>query len=227
MNRLEWLKEKRREAEERYGTLWAPRYAEEFGLYPNATHQTFMHKFLDLLRQPGTVLDAACGAGRYVPMLLEKGHKVLGIDQAQGMLSRAKALFPAIQIDKMGLQEMSYREVFDGVICMDAIEHVSPEDWPLVLRNLQQALKDQGYLYFTVEMGDASEIQAAFIKAQETGVPAVLGELPDEDVYHYYPPVQQVKDWIYQEEFDLLNEGEGDLYRHYIVRKSSRKTQSS
>jgi hypothetical protein len=55
MNRSDWLKEKRREAEERYDTLWAPLYGEKWGVYSNATHQQFIQKFLSLLPQPSTI----------------------------------------------------------------------------------------------------------------------------------------------------------------------------
>ena len=48
-------------------------------------------------------------------------------------------------------------EAFDGVICMDTVEHVFPEDWPLVLSNFHRALTPQGYLFFTVEIAAESE----------------------------------------------------------------------
>jgi cyclopropane fatty-acyl-phospholipid synthase-like methyltransferase len=219
MDRTSWLREKRREAEERYSTLWAPLYWEEFGLYPNETHQQFMREFIDLLPQNSVVLDAASGAGRYLPFLLEKGYSVTATDQSAGMLARAKEKFPGVQFEKVGLQEIAYQEMFDGATCMDAMEHVGPEDWPLVLSNFHRALKQQGYLYFTVEMMDEAEIQAAFTRGQELGLPVVYGELADEEVYHYYPSLEQVQEWLQQAGFVLQQEGEGDLYHHFIVRK--------
>jgi SAM-dependent methyltransferase len=221
MDRSEWLREKRRETEELYTTIWAPLYGDQFGLYANTTHQHFMRRFLDLLPQPGRILDAGCGAGRYVPMLLEKGHTVLGMDQSQGMLTRLKTFFPALQVEKIGLQEMPYQDKFDGAICMDAMEHVCPEDWPLVLRNFHRALKPHAYLYFTVEIAEADEVQQAFTSAQAAGLPVVYGEWMNDDVYHYYPSIPQVKDWLRQAGFDLTLEGEGDGYHHLIVHKPS------
>lgn len=221
MDRSDWLIEMRREAEERYDTLWAPLYGEKWGVYSNATHQQFLQKLLSLLPQHSTILDAACGAGRYVSMLLEKGHTVLGIDQSQGMLSRAKATFPTVQMEKVGLQEVFYDEVFDGAICMDAMEHVFPEDWMLVLSNFYRALKPHGYLYFTVETADTNEIKEAFIRGQQLGLPLVFGEWADGDVYHYYPPMEQVKEWIQQAGLELMEEGEGNGYHHFVMRKAS------
>ena len=172
MERIKWLREMRRECEEQYDTVWAPLYAEgKSGVYSNATHQLFIHEFLSVLPSSSRILDAACGAGRYLPYLLEKEHSILGIDQSQGMLASARAKYPGVQFEKVGLQEMSYREVFDGAICMDAMENTPPEDWPLVLGNFHRALKPHGVLYFTaetVENANESEIRQAFERAQQS-----------------------------------------------------------
>ena len=106
MNRTTWLKEMRRDCEEQYDIRWAPFYGEKWGLYSNETHQQFIQEFLRFLPRNSMVLDAACGAGRYIPYLLEKEHSVMGIDQSQGMLAKAKDKYPGVQFEKMGLQEM-------------------------------------------------------------------------------------------------------------------------
>jgi len=222
MDRATWLKEMQRECEEKYDG-YAPLYWDEYGLYNNATHQHFIQKLLSLLPQPSSILDAACGAGRYLPFLLEKGHSILGIDQSQGMLTRTKEKFPTVPLEKVGLQEMAYQAAFDGVICMDAMENVPPEDWMLVLGNFHQALKPRGYLYFTaetIENLEENEIGEAFEKAQVAGLPVVYGENPDEDVYHYHPTNQQVREWIQKAGFEILKEANGEIwYFHILVRK--------
>lgn len=225
MDRSDWLKEQRSETEVRYDAIWAPLYGEKWGLYSNAAHQEFIRKLLSLLSPRSHVLDAACGAGRYMPMLLDGGCQVVGIDQSEGMLSRLKLKYPEIQVEKVGLQEMYFHEVFEAAICMDAMEHVCPEDWPIVLGNFHRALKLQGYLYFTVEIADQDEIAKAFHRGQEMGFPIVYGEYAreytDEDVYHYYPAIQQVKGWLQQAGFVLIEEGSGDGYHHCVVRKTA------
>ncbi len=223
MNRAAWLKDMRRDCEVQYDG-YAPLYGDQIGLYSNAAHRDFLQGFLGLLPPKGMVLDAACGAGRYLPFLLEQGHSVIGIDQSQGMLARAQERFPGVRFEKIGLQEMAYRGVFDGAICMDAMENVCPEDWPLVLGNFQRALKPHGYLYFTaetIENADEDEIQQAFERAQQAGLPVVYGEWPDEEVYHYHPTNQQVKEWAQQAGFAILREGNGEIwYYHLLLRKA-------
>jgi SAM-dependent methyltransferase len=221
MDRISWLRERRREAEERYDELWAPLYSEKWGVYPNITHQQFIQKFISLLPQNSIILDAACGAGRYLPPLLERGHTIIGMDQSQGMLASAKAKFPEVQFEKVGLQEMPYQEVFDGAICMDAMEHVCPEDWTLILSNFHRALKHHGFLYFTVEIAAETEVKAAFDRGRQLGLPIVYGEWADQDdVYHYYPSLEQVREWVQQAGLVILEEGEGDGYHHFLIRNA-------
>jgi SAM-dependent methyltransferase len=222
MNRTDWLKQIRRETEERYTTIWAPFYGEKWGLYENTVHREFLQKLLGFLPEHAAVLDAACGAGRYFPMLLEADCAVIGIDQSRGMVARAKFLHPDVQVEVIGLQEMDYQETFDGVICMDAMEHIFPEDWPVVLHNFHRALKSKGYLYFTLEIATENDIKQAFDRAQQAGLPAVYGEIQGDDVYHYYPSIPQVKEWLSETGFDLLDEKrDGTWYHHILVRKTS------
>ena len=222
MDRITWLREMRRDCEEQYdreSTL----YDEQGGVYSNIAHQQFIQEFLGFLPPNSHVLDAPCGTGRYLPFLLEKGHSLVGIDQSQGMLERAKAKFPTVQFEKMGLQEMAFQEVFDGAICMDAMENVPPEDWSLVLNNFHRALKPHGYFYFTaetIENANEEEIKQAFERAQQAGLPVVYGEYPDEEVYHYHPTGQQVREWTQQAGFEILKDGDGEIwYYHILLRK--------
>ena len=222
MDRITWLREMRRDCEEQYDRESAL-YDEQGGVYSNITHQQFIQEFLSFLPPNSKVLDAPCGTGRYLPFLLEKGHSLVGIDQSHGMLERAKIKFPTVQFEKMGLQEMAFQEVFEGAICMDAMENVPPEDWPLVLNNFHRALKPHSYFYFTAETlenANALEIQQAFERAQQAGLPVVYGEYPDEEVYHYHPTRQQVREWTQQAGFEILKDGDGEIwYYHILVRK--------
>jgi len=241
MERAEWLKQMREKAEALYDHF-SPGYWVKFGLYANETHREYLQKFLERVPPRSTLLSAACGAGRYDGMLLEAGHSVLGIDQSEGMLARARERFPEVQYKKMGLQEIDFQEAFDGIICMDAMEHVCPEDWPGVLRRVQEALKPGGVSYFTADLGEADDLEAAYERAKALGLPAVFGEvadkvddayeqmvasgagavpfeLADAAVYHYHPALEQVRAWIGQAGLAIEEEGTGNGYEHFVVRK--------
>jgi SAM-dependent methyltransferase len=241
VERAEWLKQMRDMTEVLYDHV-APEYWGNFGLYENEAHQEYLRKFIDKLDRGRSVLSAACGAGRYDGMLLEAGHRVTGIDQSAGMLARAKEQFPQARYQKMGLQEMDFHEAFDGAICMDALEHVCPEDWPGIMKRFRDALKPGGLLYFTVEVPDAEEVKASYERAKAMGLPVVFGELADEvaasyervkaldsqevqgeledvTVYHYYPSTDQVREWIEQAGLVIEEKGTGNGYDHYVVRR--------
>ena len=219
MDRFAWLREKRRLTEERMDTLFAPIYDADWGVSIAPAHQRFFVRFLGLCPAGALILDAACGTGKYWPLILASGRTVLGIDQSQEMLKRAHAKNPEVATEKVGLQEMSYQEAFAGACCMDAMEFIFPEDWLLVLSNLHRALLPGGPLYFTVEIADEQAIAQAFAAGQEMGLPVVYGEWAHEGGYHYYPRIEQVRAWIDQANFELIDEAEDDEYHHFLVHK--------
>src|SRR5215472_1139276 len=118
MERSTWLKEKRRVAEARYNTLHAGSYDQNWG-HINASHRSFLQRFLTFCTPGGTILDAACGTGKYWSLILDSGRSVVGIDQSEQMLLRANSKFPQVRTEKMGLQEINFVEEFDGIICVD------------------------------------------------------------------------------------------------------------
>jgi SAM-dependent methyltransferase len=182
MERAEWLKQMRDRAEALYDHF-SPFYWVRFGLGVNETHQAYLQSFLGRMPPHSTLLSAACGAGRFDGILLEAGHSVVGTDQSAGMLARARERFPEVRYQKMGLQEMDFQEAFDGAICIDAMEHVCPEDWPGILRAFREALKPGGVLYFTFwprELAGPEKVEGAYEQAKAQGLPVVFGEVVDQ-----------------------------------------------
>ena len=239
MERAEWLKQMQSRAEALYDRF-SPRYWVTWGLGENETHQQYLQKFLKRVVPGGAILSAACGAGRYDGLLLDAGHPVIGIDQSAGVLARAKEHFPEVRYEKMALQDMHFWEMFDGIICMDAMEHIPPEDYPGILRGFQEALKPGGVLYFTADREEEPDfdLKAYYERAKASGLPVVFGEVVDEAafeqameqtevsdeltdraVYHYYPPLEKVREWIDQAGLTIEEEGAGSGFHHFVVRK--------
>jgi len=237
MERAEWLKQMRDMAETLYDHYSAQSRI-ELGTYHDM-HLKYLQKFLERVPPCSALLSAACGAGRFDGMLLEAGHSVVGIDQSAGMLARAREHFPEARYEKIGLQEMDFREEFDGAICMDAMEHICPEDWPVILRGFQAALKPGGVLYFTFwprELAGTDKVEESYKRAKRQGLPVVFGEVADqveeayeramvsgeatdESVYHYCPSLEQVRTWLEQAGLAIEEEGAGKWYEHFLVRK--------
>ena len=223
MDRQTWLRERRQTAEERHDTIHAFTYDEHYGEI-GPTHRRFVTDLVEGCPPGGTVLDAACGTGKYFAMVLDAGRRVVGIDQSTGMLARARARFPAVPLERVGLQELAFDGGFDAVMCIDAMENIPPEDWPRVLAGLRRALRPGGRLYLTVEEPDPADLERAQADALARGLPVVPGELAEEGAgYHYYPSRQQVGGWL--EEAGLVVEAEarsdedgGYGYLHLLTR---------
>jgi SAM-dependent methyltransferase len=241
MERSEWLILMRKRTEVLYD-CFSSRYWVTWGLDTEETHRHYLQIFLERVTPYGTILSAACGAGRFDGMLLEAGHSVVGIDQSAGVLASAKEHFPEVKYQKMALHEMNFQETFDGIICMDAMEHICPEDYPGILLGFQNALKPGGVLYFTADREEEPDfdLQMHFEQGKALGLPMVYGEVADETafelamamaqmdvpdeltdraVYHYYPPLKKVREWIDQAGFEVEKEGAGSGFHHFVVRK--------
>ncbi len=246
MERAEWLKHMRSMAEKMYD-YYSPGYPNVFGNYQNESQRAFIQKLLDRLDPGGTILSAACGAGRYDGFLLDAGFHVVGTDQSAGMLEQACRQYPQARYEKVSLQEMDFHDVFEGAICMDAMEHICPEDWPGILSRFAQALKPGGLLYFNsdpLEQCEPAELQEAYQQAKDMGLPVVYGEVAhkvdssyeraqergqgetfqpgdaeDSSVYHYHPPLAQIHAWLDQTDFAIEEEGDGSSYHHILARK--------
>src|SRR2546429_9908916 len=114
---------------------------------------------------------------------------------------------------------MHFTGAFNGMICVDAMEFVFPEDWPLVLANFHRALKAKEHLYFTVEITSGEELRSAFIAGKKLGLPLVEGEFAHEGGYHNYPSIDKVRKGTQEEQFVILAKVEKDEYNHFLFVK--------
>jgi SAM-dependent methyltransferase len=223
--RRAWLRDLRR-VDERQENDLAGDFDVQWGEI-EPMHHAFVGRFLSRLPPDGRVLDAACGTGKYFPTVLASGRRLLGVDHAGALLAKAAAKFPQVPTEQRDLQELPYRGEFDGVLCMDAMEFVPPEDWPPVLEQFHRALRPRGWLYLTVELAPDDRVRAANQAARRSGLPVVDGEViwegPD-GYYHHYPDIQQVRAWLADAGFTIDEDAEGPwheegyAYHHVLAR---------
>ena len=168
------------------------------------------------------MLDAACGTGKYFGMVLDAGRRVVGTDQSTGMLARAWARFPAVPVERVGLQELAFDGEFDAVMCIDAMENVPPEDWPRVLGNLRRALAPGGHLYLTVEEVDHADLDRCWPTPppRAAGGPGRGGRARAPATTT--PSREQVGSWLEEGMLAVVAEeysaGDGYGYLHLLVR---------
>jgi SAM-dependent methyltransferase len=223
-DRASWLLQLRRENEAQEQAL-ADDFDERWGEIDD-THRRFVERFCSLLPPGGWVLDAACGTGKYFGIVSGSGRSVVGVDHTQGYLDAAGAKHPQIPTEKHDLQDLPFEERFDGVMCVDAMEFVPPEEWPIVLERFRRALRPDGWLYLTVELAPDDEVRAANEETRAAGFPVVDGEViwhdPD-PYYHHYPSMDRVRAWLAHAGLALVDElegpwDEGYAYRHVLAR---------
>jgi SAM-dependent methyltransferase len=222
VDRQSWLRERRQTAEERHDAIHAFTYDDQYGEI-GPTHRRFVADLIGRCPPDGTILDAACGTGKYFAMVMDAGRRVVGTDQSSGMLAKARSRFPAVPTEKVGLQELSFDAEFDAVMCVDAMENISPEDWPRVVGNLRRAVRPGGHLYLTVEQVDEQELDRVFAEAAARGLPVVRGEDAGEGAgYHYYPAPEQVTTWLGEAGLAVVAQGyspgDGYGYLHLLTR---------
>ena len=87
--------------------------------------QPIVWSLLDPL-PPGVVVDAACGTGRHAQHLAERGWTVIGVDQSEPMLSRARAKLPEARFEVAQLTALPVENgSADAVVCALALTHLT------------------------------------------------------------------------------------------------------
>jgi len=95
--------------------------------------------------EPGTVLDAACGTGRYSARLAARGHHVIGVDQSDAMLAIARRKLPQATFCRGDLRSLPVDDdSVDAVVCALALVHLS--DLSAALAEFRRVLRPGGRL---------------------------------------------------------------------------------
>jgi SAM-dependent methyltransferase len=216
-DRRSFIAERRRAAAYRFDVLHSPSYDENWGAI-SPSHAAFVGRLTTLIRPGGDVLDAACGTGKYWPALLAAGLQVTGTDQSAGMLSQAWRKHPAVSTRVLALQDLAgaedLRGRFDGLLCVDALECLAPEDWPGAVAGLAATLKPRRPAYVTVEVADGP----LPTPADPRQVPGEHFEGGDSG-YHYYPALAQARRWLTDSGFAIQDEQEADFYWHFLMER--------
>lgn len=126
-------------------TKIAGKYHKQRSLYPN---KYLLLKFMKHLPKNSRVLDLGCGAG--VPIskfLIDNGHKVTGIDFAQGMLRLARKNVPKARFLRMDITKLKFNQnSFDCAVSFYAIIHVPREKHSKIYKNLHKILKNNAVI---------------------------------------------------------------------------------
>ena len=105
-------------------------------------------------RRGESILDAACGTGKYTIEFADAGADVVGVDNSQGMLDRAMDKYPQLTFRFADLSErLPFGDAsFDKVNCAQALKHLADLSAPL--SEFARVLRPSGALVFSVTHPD-------------------------------------------------------------------------
>jgi len=135
--------------------IWDELYREETNLHPI---QDFISELIEIFRKSNvqTVLDLACGSGKYLLHLLENGFNMFGLDISKEAIKitenllKDKALNAELAIGSM-FERLPYNnDFFDAVICIRALNHGTIEQIQQCIKEIERVLKSVGLIFITV-----------------------------------------------------------------------------
>lgn len=131
--------------------------------------------------QDCSVLDVACGTGRYLERLLERGHRVAGADMSVPMLKYAVERTGGhprlLSVQAADAARLPFGDdEFDGITCIRLYQRVPTTDRVEMLREVRRVARDWAILFFgmsTPWLQVRQRIRSLFIKGRENNPNAV------------------------------------------------------
>lgn len=113
--------------------------------------RAYIDAFLDGLPAPSSILDLGCGTGRPIgEYILAQRHHLTGVDQAAALLDLARARFPSGRWINSTIEGFATGEMFDGIVCWDALFHIDRPLHATLLTRFASMLGRGGRLMLTV-----------------------------------------------------------------------------
>ncbi|WP_447980118.1 class I SAM-dependent methyltransferase [Candidatus Nitrospira bockiana] len=104
--------------------LIAEKWSRERGL-SGFREKPYVDRFLDLVEPGAHLLDLGCGTGTPIARyLLDRGHRVTGVDSSREMLRLARMNCPEADLIAGDLSAIDLSHRYDGIVAWDSIFHV-------------------------------------------------------------------------------------------------------
>ncbi|MBO4457878.1 MAG: class I SAM-dependent methyltransferase [Butyrivibrio sp.] len=115
-------------------------------------------KFISLLPDNASVLDAGCGSGRDSKFFLAEGFYVTAFDASEEMCKRASQYLNQ-EVLMMKFQDVTYDNVFDGIWACASLLHVPMGELPGTMLKMHAALKLGGVIYASFKYGNGPKMR--------------------------------------------------------------------
>jgi cyclopropane fatty-acyl-phospholipid synthase-like methyltransferase len=112
---------------------------------------SYVDKILEGLPAGAKVLDFGCGTGNPIAKhIVERGFRVVGIDQSKALLEIAKTVVPNAKFIHADMIEMSLTEKFAAIVAWDSVFHVERKHHSSIYHKLADSLESGGRLLLSV-----------------------------------------------------------------------------
>jgi SAM-dependent methyltransferase len=136
-------------------------------------------RFLPRIPTGGHILDAGCGSGRDARAFVGRGYRVTAFDASPELADLASG-YIGQELLVMRLEDVDWRETFDGVWACASLLHVRYPALPEVMLRLGHALKPGGVLYASFKYGQGMREHNGrlFTDLDEAGLDTLLARVP-------------------------------------------------
>lgn len=189
-------------------------YADNAQSFFDNTYDKEMHliyqKFLPLIPEHGSILDAGCGSGRDSRHFLSKGYSVTAFDASKEMTELA-SVYIAQEVQCLTFDMVDKPKTYDAIWAAASLLHLPYSKLPETLTHLSKALKKGGLFYASFKYG-ADEYQ----KEGRHFTP--LNENQTEALFDNIPSLQLLTVWLSD---DVRQERKGQKWLNLLARKGN------
>ncbi len=136
-------------------------------------------RFLPLLEDRSTILDAGCGSGRDALAFAKLGYSVTAFDASPALVALAEQHIGQ-PVQCLRFQDLTWQSEFGGIWACASLLHVPSAELPDVIARLRAALKPGGILYasFKYGSGEREHRGRRFTDLDEPGLAGLLDQVP-------------------------------------------------
>ena len=109
-------------------------------------------RFLSLLSDGASILDAGCGSGRDSLAFKKLGYKVKAFDASSAMVQATKSL-AEVPVYQTTFQSAKFETLFNGIWACASLLHVPKRELSKVFDNLAAHLENDGIIYASFKYG--------------------------------------------------------------------------
>lgn len=106
-------------------------------------------------------LDVGCGTGRWTRLLASRGTDATGVDRSEAMAREARRRSPEVAFETADAAALPFPDdSFDLAVAVTVIQHLTPEDQRLAVRELVRVVRPGGHVLAVDREGRPTQFAA-------------------------------------------------------------------